>query len=65
MSRAASNFKEVDVKRAISAAVKAGQTVSGIRFDERGGFTILTGPVKNETAETNVSETADDLRKLI
>jgi hypothetical protein len=60
MSRAPSNFRETDVKRAVRAVIDAGQQVSGIRFG-KDGFTILTAPVeKIETAEM-----AEDFRKLI
>jgi hypothetical protein len=41
MARAACNFRERDVVRAVRAIAAAGQHVRGVRFDKTGGFVVL------------------------
>jgi hypothetical protein len=41
VARAACNFRERDVIRAVKAITAAGQYVRGVRFDKTGGFVVL------------------------
>jgi hypothetical protein len=41
VARAACNFRERDVIRAVKAITAAGQHVRGVRFDKAGGFVVL------------------------
>ncbi len=43
VARAACNFRERDVVRAVKAITAAGQHVRGVRFDRTGGFVVLVG----------------------
>jgi hypothetical protein len=43
VARAACNFRERDVIRAVKAITAAGQRVHGVRFDKAGGFVVLVG----------------------
>jgi hypothetical protein len=57
-------FRPADVKRAIRAAVSAGQTVAAVDFPKQGGFRLLIGePVKIdlERAANAVNEWDDVL----
>ena len=63
MSRAPSDFRETNVKRAVRAVEAAGKSVRGVRFD-KDGFTVLTGPVENDSGnamnETNGTNEWDE-----
>jgi hypothetical protein len=55
VSRAAQNFRQRDLQRAMRVAEAAGKTVVGIRVDKLGAFIVLAdeedktnGPKRNE-----------------
>jgi hypothetical protein len=43
VARAACNFRERDVIRAVKAITATGQRVRGVRFDKTGGFVVRVG----------------------
>ena len=60
MSRAPSDFRETNVKRAVRAVEAAGKLVRGVRF-EKHGFTVLTDPVKDNNGNgDNKNSDGDD-----
>jgi hypothetical protein len=52
LARAACNFRERDVVRAVRAITAAGQHVRGIRFDKKGGFVVLVSE-QGQSDDTN------------
>jgi hypothetical protein len=54
VARAACNFRERDVIRAVKAITAAGQHVRGVRFDKAGGFVVLVGDLSDCAKAANV-----------
>ncbi len=53
MARAACNFRERDVIRAVLAITAAGQHVRGVRFEKAGGFVVLLGDQADDAKAAN------------
>jgi hypothetical protein len=53
VARAACNFRERDVIRAVKAITAAGQHVRGMRFDKAGGFVVLLGDQPDDAKAAN------------
>jgi hypothetical protein len=53
VARAACNFRERDVIRAIKAITATGQHVRGVRFDKTGGFVVLVEDLSDDAKAAN------------
>jgi hypothetical protein len=61
VARAACNFRERDLIRAVKAITAAGQRVRGVRFDKAGGFVVLIGDQEqSDNAKNAWDEVLDD-----
>ena len=54
LARAACNFRERDVVRAVRAVTAAGQHVRGVHFGRDGGFVVLIGEREQSDGAENV-----------